>query len=418
MSKRMALDRKVWGGGRLLWALLLGSVVFFFPSCLLLPHHHAANSATAVAPGEQPDKILLDKALNEFKHGRYDVGRLTLQTLLNTYPDSEYLSQAKLAIANSYYKQGGIAGLTEAEAEYKDFMTFFPTAPEAPRAQYLAGMCFFRLIGRADRDQSEAENAEREFREFLTRYPENPLMPKVTDRLREVQEVLGRGNYEIAMFYYDHGAYPAAESRLKQVAAQYPNFSQGDQVYWYLGQTLAKLKHPEEATPYYDRLIMEFPLSPLVKDAKRELAAMHEPVPEPTKAMLARAEADADAAKWDHRGLLQRMLTPLSSSPNLSTTLHGPVVLGSPGQLQVQIAKLNGLTKPAPPPGKNSLSVQTASAASLKPEDPAPPQKSSSKASNAGHTQAKATKQQNIDLAQVSPEKKHGKLHFLHKLIP
>ena len=31
------------------------------------------------------------------------MGRLTLQTLINTYPDSEYLAKGKLAIADSFF---------------------------------------------------------------------------------------------------------------------------------------------------------------------------------------------------------------------------------------------------------------------------------------------------------------------------
>ena len=45
--------------------------------------------------------------MNDIKHGRHEVGRLGLQTLINTYPDSEYLAKAKLAIADSYFKEGG-----------------------------------------------------------------------------------------------------------------------------------------------------------------------------------------------------------------------------------------------------------------------------------------------------------------------
>ena len=76
-----------------------------------------------------PDKALYDKAQDAIKHGRYDVGRIDLQTLLNTYPESQYMMQSKLAIADSWYKEGGTAALTQAEQEYKDFITFFPNQP-------------------------------------------------------------------------------------------------------------------------------------------------------------------------------------------------------------------------------------------------------------------------------------------------
>ncbi len=407
----------------LLGAFLLGGVIFL-PGCILLHRHH--ESLTANVPlGAQPDKILLGKALNEFKHGRYDVGRLTLQTLINTYPDSEYLSQSKLAIADSYYKQGGVSGLTEAEAEYKDFITFFPNAPEAPMAEYRAGMCHFRLIGKADRDQTEALAAATEFKEFLTEYPNSPLVVEVKGRLREVQEVLAQGEYEIAMFYYDRDAWPAAESRLKSIADNYPNFSEGDQIFWYTGQTLTHLNKKPEAAPYYDRLIMEFPLSPLVADAKQQLTEMHKPVPTPTKAMLARAEADA--SHRNHPDLLHRTLGAFSGAPDFSQTLRGPVVLGSPYQIQTQIAKLNGPPSAPAPTSRNTLSAQTVSMASFaasKPIDPTSSKSSPASAppSNSGSTQSKQNLVHQANKpspsSPASTKKKNGKFHFLKKLIP
>lgn len=412
MKSRKSVSAALAGRRALLCAAVLLSVVLL-PGCLLSHFHRHSESGLPVAPGEQPDKILLEKSLNEFKHGRYDTGRLLLQSLINTYPDSEYLSQAKLAIADSYYKQGGISGLTEAEAEYKDFITFFPTAPEAPMAEYRAGMCHFRLIGKSDRDPTEAREAAHEFEVFLQRYPTNPLMPEVKGRLREVQEVLAQGDYEIAMFYYTHRAYLASKSRLQEISEKYPSFSQGDDVFWYLGQSLAQLHKPREAIPYYDRLLMEFPLSPRVGDAKAELASLHAPIPTPTKAMLARAEADA--ARHDHRSIVQEALGAFSSSPDYSSTLHGPVVLGSQNQIQAQIAKLDN-PKPAPPAA--SVSVQSASAASLsqgKEVDPKPTSQATETSSS--------SKQQSLSTKDSSPPppappSKKGKFHFLKHIIP
>ena len=57
------------------------------------------DKSTSVDNNAQPDKILYDRAVDDIKHGRQEVGRLNMQTLINTYPDSEYLAKAKLAIA-------------------------------------------------------------------------------------------------------------------------------------------------------------------------------------------------------------------------------------------------------------------------------------------------------------------------------
>ena len=85
----------------------------------------------------EPDKILFERAQNDMQHGHQEVARLTFQTLLNTYPDSEYLAKAKLAIADSWFKEGDTSGLKQSISEYKDFRTFFPYLDEAAYALLL-----------------------------------------------------------------------------------------------------------------------------------------------------------------------------------------------------------------------------------------------------------------------------------------
>ena len=336
--------------------IILVLTVPFLSGCVFRRHR---DDAGAVNPGDQPDKILYEKATREIEKGRYDVGRLTLQTLINTYPDSEFLSKSKLAIADSYYNEGGVSGLTQAEAEYKDFITFFPTAPEAPDAQYKAGMAHYRLMAKADRDRTEAKLAEAEFKEFLLKYPDSQTMPRVKRRLREVQEVLAQGDFKIARFYYGKGAMRAAQSRFQEIADRYPDFSRVDNALWYVGQSLERLRKANDAAPYYARIITDHPLSPLVEDAKERLTALHQPIPRPTRAMLARAQADA--ARRPGKDLFQKMGGFLSSGPDTSATRRGPVRLGGPKPSEAEVAK-----GPEPTPGAGSIVVQPVGEESLK----------------------------------------------------
>src|SRR5260370_1989851 len=70
------------------------------------------NKSTSAENTAEPDKILYDKAIDDIKHGRHEVGRLNLQTLINTYPDSDYLAKANLSIPDSFYKQAVTPNLT------------------------------------------------------------------------------------------------------------------------------------------------------------------------------------------------------------------------------------------------------------------------------------------------------------------
>ncbi len=167
--------------------------------------HKNTNAQTGAGTSAEPDKVLFERADNDIKHGRYDVARLTLQTLINTYPDSEYLAKAKLAMADSYYKEGGTSGMTQAVAEYQDFITFFPFLDEAAYAQMQIGMAHYRRMEKPDRDRNEALEAEAAFQTYLEKYPTSELTPQVQQRLREVQEILAVGDFQVASFYYCGG---------------------------------------------------------------------------------------------------------------------------------------------------------------------------------------------------------------------
>ena len=71
----------VWGPA----VLLAGA--FLFAACG--KKNVVAQGADTTA---EPDKVLYDRAIADIKSGHENVARFSLQTLLNTYPDSEYVA--------------------------------------------------------------------------------------------------------------------------------------------------------------------------------------------------------------------------------------------------------------------------------------------------------------------------------------
>ena len=260
---------------------------------------------------KQPDKELFDKAMLALKKGRYDVARLDLQTLLNTYPETEYAMRAKLAVGDTWYKEGGSAALTQAESEYKDFITFFPNTPEAAEAQMKVGDIYFQQMEKPDRDPANAVHSEQEYRTMLQDFPDSPLVPRAKQRLREVQEVLAERQFGIGEFYASREDWPASIARLQTVADTYPLFSHSDQTLITLGdayatqaQMISRLKLPakskaqlikvydDRAAAAWDRVVLRYPMAPHVEDAKDRLIALGRDVPEPTQQELAQSEAE------------------------------------------------------------------------------------------------------------------------------
>jgi outer membrane protein assembly factor BamD len=261
---------------------------------------------------KQPDKELYDKAMIAMKKGRFDVCRLDLQTMLNTYPDSEYRMRAKLAVGDSWFKEGGTAALTQAEAEYKDFITFFPNAPEAAEAQMKVGDIYYQQMEKPDRDYTNAQNAEREYRAMINMFPDSSLVPRAKQKLRDVQEVLAERETEIGLYYGSRENYPASIARLETVVDTYPLYSKSDQALLGIGDAFAgqarffqnqpnipgaikerlHAVYQDRAAEAYAKVITRYPMAPHVEDARDRLVAMNRPVPEPTQEAVTESEAE------------------------------------------------------------------------------------------------------------------------------
>jgi outer membrane protein assembly factor BamD len=281
----------------------------------ILHKKKTVDKSTSADNTAEPDKVLYDRAIDDIKHGRQEVGRLSLQTLINTYPDSEYLAKAKLAIADSYYREGGSANLAQAIQAYKDFDIFFPFLPEASYAQLQVANTHYKEMAKPDRDRSEAKAAEEEFQTFLEKYPKDPLAPQAEQRLRNVQEIIAEGDYRIGYYYYVKGDKRAAAARLIAITKRYPLYSKSDHALWMLGDIFERSEHKEIASLYYAQIVRNYPLSPLAGDAKSKLKAFKVPVPQPDPKAQAWMAAEQNTPR-EHDSLIKRPLALVRSGPH------------------------------------------------------------------------------------------------------
>jgi outer membrane protein assembly factor BamD len=324
---------------RILLMTVLGGLLVLSAACT---NKKAVNPLANVG-SKQPDKVLFDKAMDAMHHNRFDVARLTLQTLINTYPDSEYVARAKLAVGDSWYAEGGTAALAQAEQEYDDFETFFPNMPEAAEAQLKIANIHYQQMEKADRDFTHAKRAEDEYRKMILTYPDSKLVPEAKQRLLEVQEVLAEREFEIGRFYYLRESYLASEARLQSLVDKYPLYSKADEALYLLGQNyegqIARLRACDRrfyprgcgteaqraeaiggltklASAAYDRILTRYPIMDRSDDAKKRLEALKQPVPRPTRAELATNKAEE--ASRHEATMSQRLLSVVKKGPDTS----------------------------------------------------------------------------------------------------
>ena len=268
---------------------------------------------------KQPDKVLFDKSINDIERGRYEVARITLNTLVNTYDQSEYLAKAKLAIADSWYREGGSHGLAQAEAEYKDFILFYPTLEEAAESQEKICLIHYKQVEKADRDVSQALRAEDECRQLIVQFPNSKFVPEAKQILRNIQEAIGEGEYRVGNFYHKRGSNPAAANRLSRLVDQYPAYSRSDEALWELGDSYTKMgnRFRPKAGEAYAKIVKDYPLSSYVDAAKKRLNELELPIPEADRAAYDRMKYDLE-----HRtkpGVVSRATSIMKRGPDVYT---------------------------------------------------------------------------------------------------
>lgn len=296
---------------------------------------------------KQPDKVLYDRAVNDIEHSRYEVARITLNTLINTYDQSEFMAKAKLAIADSWFREGGTQGFAQAEAEYKDFILFYPTMAEAAESQEKICQIHYKQMEKADRDSVQALRAQDECRQLIVQFPNSQFVPEAQQLLRNIQEALAEGEYLVGDFYYKRGSNPSAANRFSRLVDQYPLYSKADLALFELGDSYTRMgpRFRKDAGDAYARIVKDYPLSGYVDEAKKRLGELEMPIPQPDPVAYNRMKWEAE--NRTKPGMLSRGLNIIKRGPDMSaaaksgepamTTLRGtvpvsvPMTKGTPG---------------------------------------------------------------------------------------
>jgi outer membrane protein assembly factor BamD len=307
---------------------------------------------------QQPDKVLFDKAIADIERSRFEVARLTLNTLMNTYDTSEYLAKAKLAIADSWYREAGSHGLAQAEAEYKDFILFYPNMEESAEAQEKVCMIHYKQMEKADRDPKHAMRAEDECRLVLTQFPNSKFAPEAQQKLREIQEVLAQHEFVVGDIYHHKGSFPAAANRLNAVVDAYPLFSKADEALCKLGDSYGRMgpRFADKSAAAYARVVKDYPLSPYADMARGKLEEMEKPIPQADPVAYARQKYEIE--NKTKQGLISRSWGVFSHSPDVSMAAKSgtPSVDG----LRPTTPATVPVIAPTPVGATGDISIQTA----------------------------------------------------------
>jgi outer membrane protein assembly factor BamD len=230
---------------------------------------------TLPAPGSvDADKFLFDHGTAALGKKKWLEAREYFKKIIDTYPQSQYRSDAKLGVGDSYLGEGHSDSYVLGVNEFREFLQLFPLNPRADYAQYKICLADSKQMLSPQRDQTATHEALRDCDAFLATYPNSDLRPEVEKIRRVARDRLSEHEFEVGLSYFRQKWYTGAIMRLQGLLKDDPEFTRIDAVYFYLGESFYKGLKEAEALPNYAKIVESYPKSEYVAKAKARIATI------------------------------------------------------------------------------------------------------------------------------------------------
>jgi outer membrane protein assembly factor BamD len=242
----------------------LFSWIFF--SAFLLFLSFGCSGTGKIKPIEGSPETLYREGLVRFNKRDYLEARQKFEELKSNFPDSPpYTVWAELKVGDCHFLMEEYA---EAVAAYEEFKKIHPTHEELPYVQYQIGMSYFNQMHSFDRDQTHTKKALSNFEYLVANMPPSLFTEKAKEKIEICRKRLADHEFYVGNFYFKQGRFQAAAMRFEGFLKNYPNVGGEEQTLFLLGMSYLELDEKEKARVVLTRLITEYPLSPLSKEAK------------------------------------------------------------------------------------------------------------------------------------------------------
>jgi outer membrane protein assembly factor BamD len=220
--------------------------------------------------------------------------RQHFRRIIDGFPQSAHSADARLAVAETYVKEGGATNDLLAVGAYREFLTLYPSHPRSDFAQFQIGEAYFRRRNGPDRDQTDTREAVAEFQRLLDLYPQSPYGEQSRARITEARQSLARAEFLAGYFYQrTRELCRASIARYELVLKEYPDYRALDEVLFRLAECLQASGRGPEALPHLGRLLEEYPNSSWAGQARELMAAAAAAPPAPSPAPPAPSPAPA-----------------------------------------------------------------------------------------------------------------------------
>jgi outer membrane protein assembly factor BamD len=215
-----------------------------------------------------PD-ILYKQGLVRFNKRDYSQALKKFEELKSSFPDSPpYTLWAELKVGDCHFLQ---EEYVEAIAAYEEFKKIHPSHEEIPYVQFQIGMSYFNQMLSLDRDQTSTKKALSSFEYLIASYRPGLFTEKAREKIDVCKKRLADHEFYVGNFYYKHGGFEAAASRLEGLLEKFPKVPEEDKTLYLLGKSYIELEQWKKAEGAFRKVVTEYPKSSHTEDAKEML---------------------------------------------------------------------------------------------------------------------------------------------------
>ena len=230
----------------------------------------AGHNLDLQALSSASDQVVWEAGENAVAKKDWESARQYFRRLIDAFPQSEHQADARIALADSYFEEGGVGNYVLAVSSYREFLTLFPQHPKSDYAQFRAGESYLKQMGSSDRDQTATHQALEEYQRLLDVYPQSTWVEPAREKIRQCRQALARSDFQVGYFYQKtRKSWRSAIGRYETIVTEYPDYEKFDEVLFRLSQCLAFSGRYAEARPPLGRLQAEFPQSSFIEEAKK-----------------------------------------------------------------------------------------------------------------------------------------------------
>ena len=231
------------------------------------------------------DQAIWDAGQKALQRKDWISARQLFRRIIDGFPQSPHGAEARLAVGETYVKEGNSTSDLLAVGAYREFLTLYPSHPKSDYAQFQVAEAYFRRRNGPDRDQTDTREAVAEYQRLLDLYPESPLAEQARERITEARQNLARAEFLAGYFYQrTRELCRASIARYEVVLKEYPDYRALDEVLFRLAECLQASGRGAEALPHLGRLLEEYPKSSWAEPAKQLMAAPAAATPAPSPA--------------------------------------------------------------------------------------------------------------------------------------